>query len=341
MSELLTIRDKVRDFLRKFDEITTPIFRFVLSLIMFNTINSLFGYSDLFEKKMVVFLLAVICALVTNAVVVFLGGVVILVNVLSVSTEVALAFGVLFIVMYCVYMRMFPDCSWVLALVPILYTMNLQYAAPLIIIMLAGFSGIIPAAFGVVIYYFAQSTKEINSLIKTAASEDEIKAFKYLVDNVIKNKEVLYVIVVFALVITIGYVVYRLPVDFAFYIGIVTGGVLNIICFPVVSSILKVESVPFGELIFGSLMGILIAAIIQFCKGILDYSHKEVVQFEDDEYYYYVKAIPKFNVATENKKVKKVTEASETETVKKKVKENATNNGKTNNKENKERNSNR
>ncbi len=299
MSELLAIRDKVIDFLRKFDEITTPIFRFVASLIMFNTINSLFGYSDLFEKNIVVILLSIISALVSNAVVVFLGGAVILVNVLSVSTEVALAFAVLFIVMYCMYMRMFPECSWVIALVPILYTLNLEYAAPIIIMMFAGISGIIPAAFGVLIYYFANATKEINSMVTLAASEEEVKAFKYLVDNVLKNKELLLIIVAFAAVIAVSYVVYHLPVDFAFYIGIVTAGVLNIICFPVCSGILKVGGVEFGSLIFGSLIGILIAAIAQMCKGILDYAKKEVVQFEDDDYYYYVKAVPKFN--TRNK----------------------------------------
>lgn len=39
----------------------------------------------------------------------------------------------------------------------------------------------------------------------------------------------------------------------------------------------------------------------------LDYSRTEKVQFEDDEYYYYVKAVPKMTVATPEKKVKKIT----------------------------------
>ena len=29
--------------------------------------------------------------------------------------------------------------------------------------------------------------------------------------------------------------------------------------------------------------------------GILDYKHTERVQFEDDDYYYYVKAVPKID----------------------------------------------
>ena len=41
MSELLNIRNKIRDFFRKFDEITMPIIRFIFAYAMFLCINSL------------------------------------------------------------------------------------------------------------------------------------------------------------------------------------------------------------------------------------------------------------------------------------------------------------
>ena len=41
----------------------------------------------------------------------------------------------------------------------------------------------------------------------------------------------------------------------------------------------------------------------------LDYSRTEKVQFEDDEYYYYVKAVPKVTVTTPEHKVKKINRA--------------------------------
>ena len=40
----------------------------------------------------------------------------------------------------------------------------------------------------------------------------------------------------------------------------------------------------------------------------MDYKHTENVQFEDDDYYYYVKAIPKRKVAAPDRKVKNITE---------------------------------
>ena len=40
----------------------------------------------------------------------------------------------------------------------------------------------------------------------------------------------------------------------------------------------------------------------------VDYRRTEYVQFEDDEYYYYVKAVPKVGVSVPEKQVKHITE---------------------------------
>ena len=43
----------------------------------------------------------------------------------------------------------------------------------------------------------------------------------------------------------------------------------------------------------------------------MDYSRTETLQFEDDEYYYYVKAVPKVGVTLPEKQVKHITEPHE------------------------------
>jgi len=314
MSSLLAIRDKVRDFLRKYDEITTPIFRFLLAYIMFSSINSVYGYSDLFERGIVVFLLSVISALVSTPVVVFLGGAVIAVNAFAVATEVGICAIFLFMIMYCTYMRVFPNTGWILALVPILYMWNLPYAIPIIVVIFAGTAGIVPAAFGVVIYQFGLYVDEIKNLLATATEEDTFLAYTHLIDSVLKNKEILLEMIVYAVVILITFVIYKLPIDYIWYIAIGVGGVLNIIAFMCCGMMLEVE-VDTGNVFVGTILGVLIALVVQLCKSMVDYSRKETVQFEDDDYYYYVKAIPKYNVSAKKVSVKKMNEEAEETTV--------------------------
>ena len=57
--------------------------------------------------------------------------------------------------------------------------------------------------------------------------------------------------------------------------------------------------------LIGSVVSAAIALVIQFLFFNLDYSRTERLQFEDDEYYYYVKAVPKAFISGTDKKVKR------------------------------------
>ena len=58
------------------------------------------------------------------------------------------------------------------------------------------------------------------------------------------------------------------------------------------------------------IIGIIIGAVAAYiCKIVffsVDYKRTEYVQYEDDEYYYYVKAVPKISLVNENVKVKQI-----------------------------------
>ena len=59
-------------------------------------------------------------------------------------------------------------------------------------------------------------------------------------------------------------------------------------------------------LVLGTAVSLLIAMIVEFFVFSVDYSRTEYAQFEDDEYYYYVKAVPKMSISIPDKKVKKI-----------------------------------
>ena len=65
-------------------------------------------------------------------------------------------------------------------------------------------------------------------------------------------------------------------------------------------------NVSVGTVLLGSLLAIVVAKVIEFFRFCVDYSRTEKVQFEDDEYYYYVKAVPKMTVSVPTKTVKKI-----------------------------------
>ena len=56
-------------------------------------------------------------------------------------------------------------------------------------------------------------------------------------------------------------------------------------------------------MILGTLGSMLLVYIAQFFRMVLDYTSVENVQFEDDDYYYYVKAVPKLDMAMPQRNV--------------------------------------
>ena len=62
-----------------------------------------------------------------------------------------------------------------------------------------------------------------------------------------------------------------------------------------------------------------LAILLQLTVFSMDYSRTEYVQFEDDEYYYYVKAVPKLTIAVPEKRVKKISSQRKQSTAKKRT----------------------
>ena len=65
-------------------------------------------------------------------------------------------------------------------------------------------------------------------------------------------------------------------------------------------------SVSAGTLIFGLLVSVMLAMIYNFFFFSVDYTRTEYVQFEDDDYYYYVKAVPKIAISRTDVKVQEI-----------------------------------
>ena len=55
-------------------------------------------------------------------------------------------------------------------------------------------------------------------------------------------------------------------------------------------------------------MAVLVGLVMQFFLFNVDYSRTETMQFEDDDYYYYVKAVPKLTISAPDKVVKHISE---------------------------------
>ena len=310
MKTLITIRDTIKEFLSKFDRFVIPVVKFVVVLLVLGSFNKVMGYSDDMASGGLMFVISLVSAFLPIQLIVLIAGAVGFMHMYAVSLDVAAVYLVMFILMYLLYLRFAPKYGWLVIIMPMFYLVKLHYIVPIIVGIFVGPVGIVPAAFGVIFYYFTKQVADYKTLMQMASEENSLQGFTYIIKGLMESKEMLLTIVVFAFVIAATYIIYRQNFKYSWIVAIGSGGILSIVLFLMGGIVLEADTNT-GAIFLGTIVGVLIAVVAQFFKGILDYSRVENVQFEDDEYYYYVKAIPKIRMEKQNIRVKKITDTDE------------------------------
>ena len=125
------------------------------------------------------------------------------------------------------------------------------------------------------------------------------------IDGIIHNEEMLLALLSFAAATIVVHILRRQSVDHAWSVAIFTGAMTNVVLN--FMGLLIFDNGPgVLGLLLGTIISIPLAMLVGFLFMGLDYSRTERVQFEDKNYYYYVKVVPKMNIEAPAKTVKKI-----------------------------------
>lgn len=311
MIQLLVWKDRLREIYRKYSRLIIPVVRFLMAMLVFTLINKQMGYEERIMGMPIVLALSAFSAIVPSAVLVLLAAAVVLVHLFAASKLMMLVFLVIMVILYCLFVRFVPKYGWVVLAIPVLYCYHIPYVIPFVLGLIASPMAALAAGCGVVVHYVLQLIKEAAVMVTASMGmEDTLALYTYVLKSLVTNRHMILTIGIFAVIIFLIWFVRRLKIVRAYEIAIVTGTVMNILLFLLGDLVLGVS----GELlsvILGSLISGLLAYVIQFLRFTLDYSTVENVQFEDDDYYYYVKAVPKLRVTTPEVSIKTFTSTRE------------------------------
>jgi hypothetical protein len=305
MMPLLVFRERVRGFYQKKDIYLIPAAKFIFAFIAFLQINREIGYDSRFLSIPIVLAISLISAFTPSSIMVLFALALATLHVYYISPFLSIIVIIMLLIIYLLFARFTPRLGYVLLAVPILYMMGIPYMIPILLGLIFTPIAIIPTACGVFIYYIFQVIKAaINSQSNTSV-EDILKLYTGVIDSLLGNKPMIMSIVIFALILLVVYYVRRMRFDYAFEISIAAGALTSILGF-LFSDLIFDQTNQILSMILGTIFSAAIVFVIHFFELTLDYSGAERVQFEDDVYYYYVKAIPKVNVTPPQVKVKHI-----------------------------------
>jgi len=305
MMTLLVLRARLRSLYQKYELYINPIVKFIVAMVVFQLINTSIGYDDRLKKLPIVLVLSLLSAFAPSAIMVLLAALVSIGHVYFVSKILSIIIILIILIMYCLFLRFTPKLGYVIIAIPILYVLKLPYLVPIVLGLFTTPFSIVPTGCGVIIFYLFKVIKEATAMNVNVSIEDTLQLYTYVANSLANNKQMFMTIIIFSLIIIVTYFVKRMKFDYAREIAIAAGALTCILGFLI--SDLKLDiSEQIGAMILGTLVSAIIAVIIQFFYLTLDYTGAEHVQFEDEDYYYYVKAVPKINVTTPQKNVKRI-----------------------------------
>ena len=182
---------------------------------------------------------------------------------------------------------------------------KLAYLARIALGLTIGLPAAVPVGFGTIIYYIVKTASDYEAAITGQSASNTVQKFTFIVDGFLNNKDMILLLFVMVITVIVVSIIRRMAIDNAWNVAIVAGALLEFV-FVIIGKLALSASLNIIVAIIGILLSVVIAYICEVVFFNLDYKRTEFVQYEDDEYYYYVKAVPKLNLVNEDLRVKRI-----------------------------------
>ncbi len=309
MMGLLVFKEQLKTFYGEYSFVIDPIGRSILALAVFLLLNGSLGFMEILKNPVVIGVACLLSAFLPLGFLTWVAAAFLLLHLYSLSLELAVVAGILVLTVAILYCGFQPGNTILMVVGPLLFFLKVPYLLPLLVGLSCGLSALVPMCFGVFIYYLAIYARQNAGVLAAAGTIDITQKYMQILNSLFANKMMLLMVAAFAAAAAV-FLIRNLPVDHAWTIAIVVGTAVELAAIFVGQSTMDV-SLSIGPLAMGTLLSVVLAFIFQFFVFAVDYSRTEFLQFQDDEYYYYVKAVPKIAVTAPDVKVQRINKRKE------------------------------
>ena len=308
MTALLELKQKIKEIYGQYEMYILPVMKFVLALVYFLWINANMGYMSRLNNVFLVLILALICSILPSSAMMYIGFVLILVHSYALGIEIAAFMLVLILLMMIFFLRFSGEQNVTFVFTPLSFGFSVPTLLPIGSGLLCNAFSALPAGCGVIIYYFIRFIRVQHKLLENpdVAIADKLKL---LTDGIVQNWGMWITVIAFIAVILLVNLIRTRSFDYAWRIAIIAGGVVYVLMIIAGGFYFRLD-IDVVTLIIYTVISVVIGLLLEFFVFGGDYTRTERLEYEDDEYYYYVKAVPKACVTTSERSIKKINGSS-------------------------------
>lgn len=312
MDNIFVWKEQLQNIYAKHSRIVDKAIQFVLALTTFLIINKNIGYMSVLAKPIVVLALTVICTFLPMIFTALAAAVLVLLHLYKLSIGVALVVAGVIFIMFAFYFRFTPKKTLILLLTPIAFAFKMPVVIPIAFALVGGPINVVPITFGVITFFMLDYIKVAAKTVVGADASGMMGVVVVMLQSILQNKQMWVTVIAFTICLLTVYAIRRQAIAHAWEIAIISGAVIYIIAM-VTGSIALNVTVAYGVVLLGTVASAVISCVLELFVFTVDYSRTERLQYEDDEYYYYVKAVPKITITAPEKTVKHINERRDPE----------------------------
>lgn len=299
MRALLTIRDLLRSLYADYDYIIRPISKFILAFLMLLMLQGKVGYFERFSSVIVIAGCSAICMFLPYGGVSLMCGIFLIADMAAVSYAMAGFAAILMCLIFALYYGFRPGTGILMALVPMLFAIKIPFLLPVILGMSMGIAAIVPAVFGILIWRLIDYFSVNASALSAASTSDIIDTFADISHEVLADRYMLMAMLAFSICIIVVSVISKTSLNHCWTIAVIAGIFMLAVFF-------IYADISYGGALITDLAGIILSLFLVLIYELViysvDYKATEHLKFEDDDYYYFVKAIPKIKPLDEDER---------------------------------------
>lgn len=304
MNLFLLFRDRVRNVVLKHEILAERIGSGVLAFASLLILKEYFGYSTPISHIWLIVILSIFCAFLPMSGIAIVLDIFLLLNLTSLSMDIAIVVLLMIIAanLVCAFYGVNNYSN--VTLIPVFQQWRMPFLPVMGSAMLGGINEIAATISGGIIAFFLKAVRENSSMLLDDTAN--ISAMDLIINQMLGNHLFYFFIVALVVMFIVTYNIKCRDINHAWSLAAIFG-VLSEFVIMLTGYLFTGNASSIGGLILGNIFTLLFGLGINYFVRDLDYSRVEKVQFEDDDYYYYVTAVPKIRIAEEHVQVKKIT----------------------------------
>ncbi len=315
MTMLLVLKSQLKNFYEKHCRIVRILLKTVIVFCALWIVTHQLQYDSLFEDVRVMAVLALFCGVMPDG---LSAGVILLVICGEVS-QVSLLMAVVFVMILVIYFLLFAKLerrqSFLILSIPLLSAIQISQVVPVVAALFVSPVMLPAVIMGILFRYMMESAVQYaTSMAGMSEADSVVEPLRYMVDYLFHNTEMLVMMLAFCLAFLCTYLIRRGNIRYGSQIGILVGYIV-LMAVELLSNIILDMDLDLGQLTLQVAISAALTYVIQFFRMTLDYHGTRKLQFEDDEYYYYVTAVPKYKVAVVDKTLTRIVPGVEEDTL--------------------------